>query len=62
VEDTTMTTYLYVLLAFIVLCAFWAGFQIWLTKHDPELGKRALKCGNCGCDKGCDKQCENDSP
>ena len=53
-----MTTYLYVLIAFIVLCAFWAGFQIWLTKHDPELGKRALKCGNCGCDK----QCENDSP
>jgi hypothetical protein len=51
-----MTTYLFILLAFIALCAFWAGFQIWLGKQDPELAKRALKCGNCGCDK----QCESD--
>ena len=53
-----MMTYLYILIAFIALCAFWAGFQIWLGKQDPELAKRALKCGNCGCDK----QCESDSP
>ena len=54
-----MATYLYILLAFIALCAFWAGFQIWLTKLDPELGKRSLKCGNCGCDKQCESSQEN---
>ena len=56
-----MITYLYVLIAFIALCVFWAGFQLWLTKHDPELGKRSLKCGNCGCDKQCDEGREDDS-
>jgi hypothetical protein len=50
-----MTSYLVPLLAVIGLCVFWAVFQVWLTKQDPELGKRSLKCGNCGCDKQCDE-------
>ena len=50
-----MTHYLYILFAFIALCAFWAVFQVWLAKQDPELAQRSLKCGNCGCEKQCEK-------
>ena len=46
-----MTQYLVPLLAIAVLCAGWAVFQLWLSKHDPELAARANKCGNCSCDR-----------
>ena len=42
-----LTTYLFPLLAVIALCAFWAVFQMWLYKHDPEATRRSLKCGGC---------------
>ena len=51
-----MTTYLIALLAFIGLCAFWAAFQLWLAKTDPEAAERGNRCG--GCNGQCqDKQC-----
>lgn len=43
-----MMSYFYALLAIIVLCAFWAVFQVWLAKHDPDAKARSLKCGGCG--------------
>ena len=43
-----MTTYLYPLLAVVLLCAFWAIFQVWLARHDPDAKTRSLKCGGCG--------------
>jgi len=43
-----MTSYLFPLLAIIALCAFWAIFQLWLEKHDPDARTRADKCGGCG--------------
>ena len=46
-----MSHYLVALLAIVVLCAGWGIFQLWLSKHDPELAERANKCGNCSCDK-----------
>lgn len=46
-----MSHYLVALLAIIVLCAGWGVFQLWLSKHDPELAERANKCGNCSCDR-----------
>ena len=51
-----MTTYLIPLLAFIGLCAFWASFQVWLAKTDPEAAERGNRCGGCNgqCQK---KQC-----
>jgi len=42
-----MTTYFYPLLSIIALCAFWAIFQVWLSKHDPDATKSS-KCGGCG--------------
>ena len=51
-----MTAYLTPLLAFIALCAFWALFQLWLGKTDPEAAERANRCG--GCSGQCqEKQC-----
>jgi hypothetical protein len=50
-----MTNYLVPLLAIIALCAFWAIFQLWLAKHDSDLAKRSLKCGNCGCEEQCER-------
>lgn len=49
-----MSHYLVPLLAIIALCAFWAVFQLWLARHDPDAARRSLKCGNCGCEKQCD--------
>ena len=37
-----MTTYLIPLLAFVALCAFWAVFQLWLAKTDPEAAERGV--------------------
>lgn len=42
-----LTTYALPLLAVIALCAFWAIFQIWLFKHDPDAKRRSQKCGGC---------------
>ena len=46
-----MSHYVIALLAIVVLCAGWGIFQLWLSKHDPELAERANKCGNCSCDR-----------
>jgi hypothetical protein len=47
-----MTTYIFSLLGLVTLCVFWAVFQQWLSKHDPDTEKRPAKCG------GCNEQCE----
>jgi len=43
-----ITTYILPLLAVIALCGFWAIFQLWLEKHDPDAKTRSQKCGGCG--------------
>jgi len=43
-----MTTYLFPLLSIVALCVFWAIFQLWLSKHDPDAKTRSAKCGGCG--------------
>ena len=50
-----MMSYLLPLLAIVALCTFWAVFQLWLSRHDPDAGKRMQKCGNCGCETPCDE-------
>ena len=49
-----LTTYLLPLLAVAALCAFWAIFQVWLFKHDPDAERRSQKCGGCGRKDECD--------
>ena len=49
-----MITYLLPLLAVVGLCAFWALFQQWLSRVDPDARKRSLKCGGCGRRDECD--------
>ena len=53
-----MISYLIPLLAVVALCAAWAVFQLWLSRHDPEANQRLRKCGDCKCDKGesCDSR------
>jgi len=53
-----MLTYLIALLAVVALCAFWALFQVWLSRHDPDGEKRPLKCGACGCEKDCEEEAQ----
>lgn len=48
-----MMTYIYSLLGFVSLCVFWAIFQLWLRKYDPDAAERSNRCG------GCNGQCEN---
>jgi hypothetical protein len=43
-----LTAYFLPLLAVIALCAFWAVFQLWLSKHDPDAATKSQKCGACG--------------
>ena len=43
--------YLIALIAVIALCAAWAVFQIWLSRHDPEANQCLRRCGDCGCDR-----------
>jgi len=43
-----MTTYFIPLLSVIALCAFWAIFQVWLSRHDPDAKTASRKCGACG--------------
>ena len=49
-----MTSYILSLLAIVLLCAFWALFQQWLSTVDPEAKNRSLKCGGCGRRGECD--------
>jgi hypothetical protein len=49
-----LTTYIFPLLAVIALCACWAVFQVWLSRHDPDAERRSLKCGGCGRKGECD--------
>ena len=49
-----MTTYIFPLLTVVALCAFWAVFQLWLERHDPDALKRSQKCGGCGRKDECD--------
>ena len=48
--------YLLALLAVVLLCAGWAIFQLWLSRHDAETAQRLNKCGNCSCDKQCEQE------
>ena len=41
--------YLLPVLAMIALCAGWAVFQIWLSKHDPDANQCLRNCGSCKC-------------
>lgn len=43
-----MTTYVLPLLSVVLLCAFWAIFQLWLLRHDPDAKTAPNKCGACG--------------
>ena len=47
-----MMTYIFSLLGLVALCVFWAFFQQWLNKQDPDGQERPAKCG------GCNEQCE----
>ena len=49
-----MTNYFLPLLAIVLLCAFWALFQQWLWRMDPDVKQRSLKCGGCGRRGDCD--------
>ena len=42
-----LTNYILPLLAVVALCAFWAIFQTWLFKIDPDAKRRSQKCGGC---------------
>lgn len=46
-----MTGYLLPLLAVAGLCAFWAVFQVWLWRHDPDARERSTKCEGCNCQR-----------
>ena len=48
--------YLIGLLAIVALCAGWAAFQLWLSRHDPEAAGRINRCGNCSCEKQCEAE------
>ncbi len=49
-----MMNYFLPLLAIVLLCAFWALFQQWLSTVDPDTKKRSPKCGGCGRRGECD--------
>jgi len=48
-----MTIHIISLLGLVALCVFWAVFQLWMDKHDPDARKRPAKCG--GCDENCER-------
>ena len=48
--------HLLALIIFVGLCAAWALFQLWLSRHDAEVAERLNKCGNCSCDKPCERE------
>lgn len=47
-------SYVYGLLTMVALCAFWALFQSWLFRHDPDAERRASKCEGCNCSTPCE--------
>jgi len=49
-----MTTYFFPLLSVVALCAFWAIFQVWLSRHDPDAKTASRKCGACVRQDECD--------
>jgi hypothetical protein len=49
-----MTNYIFPLLSVVALCAFWAIFQVWLSRHDPDAKTTSRKCGGCGRQDECD--------
>lgn len=51
-----LTDYLVPLLAVMLLCALWGVFQIWLQRHNPDVGKRSSKCGACGREDECNRE------
>jgi hypothetical protein len=51
-----MTSYFLPLLAIVLLCAFWALFQQWLSQTDPDVKEHSLKCGGCGRRGECDAE------
>ena len=48
-----LTSYILPLLAIVALCAFWAIFQTWLFKHDPDAEQRSQSCSGCGGQGNC---------
>jgi hypothetical protein len=42
-----MMTYFFPLLSVVALCAFWAIFQVWLSRRDPDAKTTSPKCGGC---------------
>jgi predicted permease len=48
-----LTSYILPLLAVVALCAFWAIFQTWLFKHDPDAERRSQSCGGCSGQGNC---------
>ena len=46
-----MINYLLALIAVVALCAAWAVFQVWLSRHDPEANQCLRRCGDCNCDR-----------
>lgn len=38
------------LLAVVALCAGWAVFQVWLSRHDPQANRCLRRCGDCNCE------------
>jgi len=49
-----LTTYFFPLLSVVLLCALWAIFQMWLSRHDPDAKTAPQKCGACGRRDECD--------
>ena len=48
-----MATHIFSLLGLVALCVFWAVFQLWLKKKDPDAAERPAKCG--GCNEPCER-------
>ena len=57
-----MMNYLVPLLVIVALCAGWAVFQLWLSRHDPDVAERMQKCGNCSCDTPCEESGDEAQP
>jgi hypothetical protein len=54
-----IANYFLPLLSVIALCVFWAIFQVWLSKHDPDAKTKSAKCGGCGRRDECGGGAEN---
>lgn len=54
--------YVIILAGMMALCGSWAAFQLWLSRHDPDAGRRMQQCGNCGCQDKCEKSAQSVRP